>query len=165
MTWHDFQIIETSHNKHQGMKWLNHITIHPEINIRLQYIRNTSEYILKLQLHQHSLLTRKVFSWHNLSAQVFFSVSSGSSSIPHHLHIQVISFFKSSLSGFGSSSLDLDHPSIWIIPRFGSSLDLDHLCGIIITGSSWVLSHDSSRHKKFYRASPFFMLVIGLASM
>ena len=50
----------------------------------IQYIRYTSEYILKLQRHQHSLLTRKVLSRHNLSAQVFFSVSSG------HLHIQVI---------------------------------------------------------------------------
>ena len=26
--------------------------IHPEINIGLQYIRNTDEYILKLQLHE-----------------------------------------------------------------------------------------------------------------
>ena len=34
------------------------LQIHPGINIGLQYIRNTSEYILKLQLDQHSLLTR-----------------------------------------------------------------------------------------------------------
>ena len=54
------------------------------ISIRVQYIRYTDEYISKLQLHQHSLLTRKVFSRHNLTAQVFFSVSSS------HLHVQVI---------------------------------------------------------------------------
>ena len=40
----------------------------PRINIRVQYIRYTSEYITKLQIHQHSLLTRKVFSLHNLNA-------------------------------------------------------------------------------------------------
>ena len=28
----------------------------------IQYIKYTSEYISKLQIHQHSLLTRKVFS-------------------------------------------------------------------------------------------------------
>ena len=53
MTWHDFLIIETSWNKHRGMTWLKYITIHPRINIELQYIRNTDEYISKLQLHQH----------------------------------------------------------------------------------------------------------------
>ena len=31
-------------------------------------IKYTSEYIPKLQIHQHSLLTRKVFSWHNSSS-------------------------------------------------------------------------------------------------
>ena len=113
----------------------------------IQYMKYTSEYIPKLQIHQHSLVTRKVFSRHNLLALVFFSVSSGSSSSP--CHIQFIFIFKS------SSSLDLDHHSFWIITR-ASSLDLDHHCWIIITGSSsWVLSHDSSRHIKFYRASPF----------
>ena len=34
------------------MTWLKYITIHPRINIGLQYIRNTSEYFPKLQLHQ-----------------------------------------------------------------------------------------------------------------
>ena len=153
--------------------------VHPGINIELQYIRSTSEYILKLQLHQHSLLTRKVFTRHNLSAQVFFFVSSGSSSglrhLQIHLHLQVIFICKSSsldldhlsiwsiITGSGSSldidhhgtsSLDLDHLSIWIII---TGLDLDHYCWIIITGfgSTLVLSHDSSRHRKFYRASPF----------
>ena len=42
---------------------------------QIQYMNYTSEYILKLQIHQHSLLTRKVFSWHNRLAQVFFSKS------------------------------------------------------------------------------------------
>ena len=90
----------------------------------------------------------------------------------------------------GTSSLHLDHLSIWIIitrsvssldmdhhhqTGSGSSLDLDHHCwiwiitrsgslGVIIIGSgsqldldliwssSYVLSHDSSRHRNFYRA-------------
>ena len=109
----------------------------PRINIWVQYIRYTSEYILKLQLHQHSLLTRKVFSRHNLSTQVFFSVSSRSSLSSHHIHLQVIFIFKSASSGSGSSSLDLDHHSICIIITGSrSSLYLDHHHWIwIITGS------------------------------
>ena len=206
MTWHEFIIIETSRNKHRGMTWLKYITIHTGINIGLQKIRNTSEYIPKLQLHQHSLLTRKVFTWHNLSALVFFSVSAGSSHLQVifvfksssywiHLHLQVIFIIGSgsslNLDHHGTSSLDLDHHSIWIItgyhhwiwiitrsgstsldwiwiiPRSRSSL-LDHhhwiwiitrsrssLAIITGSGSSLVLSHDSSRHRKFYRASPF----------
>ena len=105
----------------------------------MQYIRYTSEYILKLQLHQHSLLTRKVFFQQNLLAQVFFSVSSGSSSslchLQSHLYLQVI------FTGFGSS-LDLDHHGT-------SPLDLDHLLILInITGldldhhSIWIISLD-----------------------
>ena len=53
----------------------------------------------------------------------------------------------------GSSSLDW----IWIITRSGSSL-LDHHYWISIitrSRSSLVLSHDSSCHRKFYRANPF----------
>ena len=74
----------------------------------IQYMKYTSEYIMKLQLHQHSLLTRKVFSRNNLLEQVFFSISSESLSTSHHLHIQVIFIFRS--SSFGSrSSLNLDH--------------------------------------------------------
>ena len=38
------------------------LLILPNRNIGVQYIRYTSEYISKLQIHQHSLLTRKVFS-------------------------------------------------------------------------------------------------------
>ena len=41
---------------------------------------NISEYILKLQIHQHSLLTRKEFSRHNSLAQVFFT----GSNMDHH---------------------------------------------------------------------------------
>ena len=63
---------------------------------QIQYMKYISEYILKLQIHQHSLLTRKVFSWHNSSAQVFFSRSS--SKMDHH----------------------------WIIIKFGSSVDHHH---------------------------------------
>ena len=144
--------------------------IHPRINIELQYIRYTSEYILKLHIHQHSLLTRKVFSRHSFSGKVFFSVSFGSLSSSRILHLQVISIFKSSLDldhhwiwiiiGSGSSSLALDHHSIWIISigsewsldldhhrwiiitRSRSSLDLDHHCWIIITGSRSSLDLD-----------------------
>ena len=44
----------------------------------------TSEYIPKLQIHQHSLLTRKVFSWHSSSTQVF--ITGSSSKLDHHHH-------------------------------------------------------------------------------
>ena len=156
--------------------WHDSITLQilPRKNIGVQYIRYTSEYIPKLQICQHSLLTRKVFSWHNLSAQVFFFVSSGSSS--SHLHLQVIFIVKSSSSSldhqwiiikFGSSLLD--HHQVWIITWFGVSLD-HHLISISIkAGSSldhhhhhyfrylnqMVLSLHSSHHRKFYRAIPF----------
>ena len=59
MTWHDFLIIETSRSKHRGMTWLKYITIYPGINIGLQYIINMDEYIPKLQLRQHLLLSNK----------------------------------------------------------------------------------------------------------
>ena len=97
---------------------------------QIKYMKYTSECIPKLQIHQHSLLTRKVFSRRNLSSQVFFSISSGSSSSPRHL--QFIFIFKS-YSSRSISSLNLDHHHwIWIITRYGSSsLDLDHHCWII----------------------------------
>ena len=140
MTWHDLFTLQT----------------HPRINIGVQYIIYMDEYILKLQIHQHSLLNRKVFSWHNLLAQVFFSVSSGSSLISRHLHLHVIFIWIWIITRSGSS-LDLDHHSIWIIITGSrSSLDLDHHCWIIVVGSSSrVLSHDSSCHRNFYRAKPF----------
>ena len=95
----------------------------PRINIGLKYIINTSEYILNLQLHQHSLLTRKIFSQHK------------SSSLYHLDHHRVLIIFKSSSSRY-ESSLDLDHHHwIWIITQSGSSLVLEHLCWIIITGA------------------------------
>ena len=65
---------------------------------------NISEYIPNLQIHQHSLLTRKLFSWHNSSTQVFFSGSS--SKLDHHW---IIIKARSSL----------DHR--WIIIKTGSS--------------------------------------------
>ena len=139
----------------------NTLQTHPRINIGVQYIRYMDEYIMKLQLHQHSLLTRKVFSRHNLSTQVLFSVSSGSSSSLRHLHLQVISIFKSSLSS-SHLHLDLDHRHwIWIITRSGSSLDLDHHCWIIIMSSiSWFFSS-----QEVLQSQPFFLLVVSLASM
>ena len=49
----------------------------------IKYIEYTSEYILKLQIHQHSLLTRKVFSRHNSSKHK-------SSSLDYHWNIIII---------------------------------------------------------------------------
>ena len=96
----------------------------PGINIGVQYIRYISEYIPKLQLHQHSLLTRKVFSRHNfISTSLLLCI------------IWIIFIFKSS-SSRSVSSLDLDHHHwIWIITRSRSSLVLEHLCWIIIMGA------------------------------
>ena len=118
--------------------WHESITLQilPDRNIEVQYIKYTSEYIPKLQIHP--LLTRKVFSQHNLSAQVFFSVSSGSSMSSCHLHLQVIFIFKLSSSSI-HLHLDLDHHSIWIITA-GSSLNLDHHWVIITGAISWFFS-------------------------
>ena len=111
----------------------------------------TSEYILKSQIHQHSLLTRKVFSWHNSSAQVFFSGST--SKLDHHW---IIIKAGSSLDHHQSwimtgSSSKLDHH--WIIIKDGSSLDHHHHCFRYL--DQLVLSLNSTRHRKFYRVSPF----------
>ena len=59
---------------------------------------------MKLQIHQHSLFTSKVFSWHSSSTQVFIT---------------------------GSSS-KLDHHQSWIIIKVGSYSKLDHNWIIII---------------------------------
>ena len=51
------------------------------VRVQLKYNKKyTSEYIPKLQIHQRSLLTRKVFSRHNSSSQVFITRSS----LDHH---------------------------------------------------------------------------------
>ena len=141
-------------------------------------IRYTSEYIQKLQINQHSLLTRKVFSRHNLSSQVFFSVSSGLSS--SHLHLQVIFIFKSSSPSshlhcqvifiFKSSSSSLDHHLIWIIT--GSSLSLDHHWIIIIITASTIsikwcylfilLVTGSSTEPALFHAGCRLSLLVGL---
>ena len=141
----------------------------------VQDIRYIGEYISNLQIHQHPCLTRRVFFRHNFhhwssSLDLLIICIYKSSSSSSHLRLQVIFIFRYGssldLDHHWSSSLDLDHHSIWIIiigsgsslviiTGSGSSLDLDHHCCIIITGSSWVLSHDSSRHRKFYRASFF----------
>ena len=52
---------------------------------QIQYMKYISEYIRKLQIHQHSLLTRKVFSRHKSSAQVF--IIGSSSKLDHHQHL------------------------------------------------------------------------------
>ena len=134
LTWLVY-IIEPPNRNIEAWNDSNTLQTHPGISIEVQYIRNTSDYIPKLQLHQHSLLTRKVFSQHNLSAQVFFSIWSGSSLSSHHFHLQVIFIWIWIITRSGSSSLDLDHHSIWIIITGSrSSLDLDHHCWIIIMG-------------------------------
>ena len=95
-------------------------------------IRYRSECILKIQINQHSLLTRKVFSWHSSSVKFFVTGS----------------FIK-----FGSSS-SLDHDQSRIIMKDGSSLDHHHNhCSYYL--NQMVLSLNSSHHKKFYRDSPF----------
>ena len=114
----------------------------PDRNIGVQYIIYTSEYILKLQIHQHSLLNRNVVSRHNLSAQFFFSRSS----LDHH-QFWIITGSLSSLDHHwiikSESSLDLDHH--WII-NSGSSLG--HQVWIIIGSSSldhhWIIKSRSS---------------------
>ena len=121
--------------------------VHLGINIRLQYIRNTSEihsevtYTSTLPLNQEGILLTQ------FSAQVFFSVSSGSSSSPHHL--QVFFIFKSSFIIGSGSSLDLDHHHwIQIITRSGSSLlDQHHSIWIIITESRSSLDLDHHHHQ------------------
>ena len=67
---------------------------------------------------------------------IWIIIESLSYSPSSHLYIQVIFTFKSSSPRSGSSSLDLDHPSIWIISG-ASSLDLDH-------PSIWIISAGSS---------------------
>ena len=137
------------------MSWLNYITDTSRNKHQVQYLKYTSEYILKLQIHQHSLLTRKVFFRHNFqhwssclyqldyliiyisgllesSIHLFFKSSSSSS----HLRLQVFFIFKSSSS---SSLLPLQ---VFFITGSGSSLDLDHHCWIIITVSSSNMDHN-----------------------
>ena len=103
----------------------------------IQHIKYTSEYIPKLQIHQHSLLIRKVFSWHNFhhwssSLDLLVICIFKSSSSSNILHLQVLFFFKS------SSSLDLDHPLIWIISVGSSILNLHrfYLMILLFTRSS-----------------------------
>ena len=126
------------------------------------------KYILKLHIHQHSLLTRKVFFLHNFQHKSS-SLSSGSSSSPRHL--QVFFIFKSYSSSshlhvqvifiIGSgSSLDLDHhwtSSLDLDHHWTSSLDMDHHCWIwiIITRFGSSLGH----HNGCYL---LILLIIGI---
>ena len=101
------------------------------------------EYIPKLHIHQHSLLTRKVFFRHNfqhwssslyqLDHLVFKSSSSSS-----HLRLQVIIIFKSSSSNLDHFSIWIiieHHHWIWIITRYESS-SLDWIWIITQSGST-----------------------------
>ena len=106
MTLHDFIILMTFPIGTSGYNEIQMILLIGTLGYNIRY---TSKYIPKLQIHQHSLLTRKVFSWHNSSAQVFFSESS--SKLDHHWII----------IKYGSS---LNHHQVWII--IGSSSSLDH---------------------------------------
>ena len=116
--------------------WHDSITLQilPGIKIGVKYIRYTSEYIPKLQIHQQSHLTRKVLSWHNSSTQVFVT---GSNMDHHWIIIKA-----------GSS---LDHHQNYIITR--SSSKVDHHCFCYL--DQLVLSLNSTHHRKFYRARPF----------
>ena len=113
--------------------------VHPGINIRLQYIRNTSEIHSEFTYTSTPPLNWEGIILTQFSAQVFSFVSSRSSSSPCQL--QVFFIFKSS-----SSSSHLHH-RIWIITRSGSVLD-------IITGSGssldldhhWTSSLDLDHH-------------------
>ena len=113
------------------------------------------KYILKLHIHQHSLLTRKVFSQHNLSAQVFFFVSSGSSSSPRHLQVFFI-FKSSSYSSHRIWIITGHHHWIWIITTGSSSLD-HHGCYLMI-----LLVRGSSTEPALFHASCRPSLHVGL---
>ena len=95
---------------------------------KIQYMKYISEYILKLQIHQHSLLTWKVFSRHNSSSQVFVTESSSP-----------------------------DHHQSWIITGSSSSL-------LPLSRSNGAISQFYSP-QEVLQSHPFFMLVVGLASM
>ena len=110
------------------------------------------EYIPKLHIHQHSLLTRKVLFRHNFFSTGLLLCITGSCSSSSHLCHQVFFIFKSSGSGSSldldhhrTSSQDLDHHSIWIIiTESRSSLDLDHLSGQDLDHLSiWIITAGS----------------------
>ena len=106
------------------------------------------KYILKLHIHQHYLLTRKVFFQHNFQHKSYslyrlghlvifiFKSSLSSSHLLSHLLLQVFFITESASSRLldhhcwiiitSGSSLDLDRHQVWIIITSGSSLDLDH---------------------------------------
>ena len=115
----------------------------------IQHIKYTSEYILKWQIHQHSLLTMKVFFRHNFQHKY--------SSLYHLDHHQVLVIFKSSSS---SSHIYLQvifiwiwiitrldhHHWIWIITRSGSSLDIITRSGSsLLDHHHWIITGAISR--------------------
>ena len=136
----------SSRSEHRGMTiWLKYIIDTSRNKHRVTIHRWIDEYIKKLQIHQHSLLTRKVFFRHNFQhwssslyqldhLVIFIFKYSYSSSI---LLIRVFFVFEASLSSShlllqvffitGSTSSWLVAHHCWIITRFGSSSSLDHL--------------------------------------
>ena len=95
----------------------------------IQYMKYTSEYIPKLQIHQHSLLTRKIFSRHNSSAQVFVI----GSLLDHH-HWIIIKY---------GSLIDHHHHCFHCLDQH------HHHCFRCL--DQMVLSLNSTRHRTFYQ--------------
>ena len=134
-------------------------TKHPRLVTMKYNVKYTSQYIPKLQIHQHSLLTRNIFSWHNSSVQVF--VTRSSSKMDHH-QIWIIT----------RSSSKLDHRQSWIIivTAVAISSKWCYLSNLLVIGSSTVpaLFHAGCTAlpcKDFpYKASPFSYWMQHLAS-
>ena len=119
------------------------LLILPDRNIEVQYIIYTSEYILKLQIHQHFLLTRKVFSLTQfISTILLLWIIIKAGSLLEQRQVWIIT----------RSTSSLDHHQINI--KAGSSLDHhQHHCFCYL--EQMVLSLNSTHHRKFYRANPF----------
>ena len=119
------------------------LLILPDRNIEVQYIIYTSEYILKLQIHQHFLLTRKVFSLTQFISTILllWIIIKAGSSLDQH---QVWNITRSTSSPnhhwinikAGSSS-KLDHHQIIInITAFAVLNKWCYLSILLVTGSS-----------------------------
>ena len=152
MTWLNY-ITNTSWNKHRGIihniyKWIN------------SEVTNTST----LPLNWEGIISTQVISTSLLLCIIWIIIKSSSSSI--HLHLQVIFIIK-------SSSFSSHLHQVWIITWSGASLD-HHLIWIVTRSSSSLLLSLSQSNgaissffllQEFLQSQPFFMLVVGLASM
>ena len=98
MTLHDFIILMTLPIGTSGYN-------------EIQYMKYSSEYIPKLQIHQHSLLTRKVFFRHNSSAKVL--VTGSSSKLEHYWIITIT-----------ASAISIKWCYLSILLVIGSSIEL-----------------------------------------